>query len=338
MESEPWATVVIPLYNKERHIARAMLSVLNQTFSDFELIVVDDGSTDTSAEVAKTFKDPRIRLVHREHINSWGGHAARNLGIAEARADLIVFLDADDAWLPEHLATIGRLATNHPECGAYATGYSEVLRGGRTVTPRHFGIPDSPWEGVIPNYLRSRLRSYMVHTSAVAVKRNVFAQVGVFPEGERRAGDDDMWIRIALRYDIAYSHYPRLIYHRDADNRISDDKTLPFRLRLFDTLATAAESGDLKPGISRDDVAELRNAFILQRIADFLPAGKINASEAKAWLQETASTRLLERKWKRLHMITSVPGILPAWRLETRLVVILYGLGVRRPRFLARSG
>ena len=88
----PAVSVVVPLYNKERHVARAIQSVLDQAFDDFELIVVNDGSTDGSVEVVKTFKDPRIRLVHREHVNSGGGHAARNLGIAESRACLIAFL------------------------------------------------------------------------------------------------------------------------------------------------------------------------------------------------------------------------------------------------------
>lgn len=319
-------SVVIPLYNKERHVARAVRSVLKQTYPDFELIVVNDGSTDGSVEVVKTINDPRIRLLRRDHISSWGGHAARNLGIAESRADLIAFLDADDEWWPGHLDIIKRLAERHPECGAYASGYRIVRRDGRIVTPRHHGIPEPPWEGVIPNYFRSRMGSYMVCTSAIAIRKDVFARVGGFPDGERRAGDDDMWIRIALVYDIAFSHHMGLTYHCDADNRISDDRALPFKLRLFDTLATAAKSGVLRPGVSRDDVAELRNVWILGRASRYLLEGRMSAADAASWLQETASTKLCEREWKRLSAMTRAPALLPVWRLRARL-----GAMLRRP-------
>jgi glycosyltransferase involved in cell wall biosynthesis len=335
--STPTFSVVIPLYNKERHIARAIESVLSQTLGDFELIVVDDGSTDGSARVAKGFNDHRIRFLSREHVNSSGGHAARNLGIAEARADLVAFLDADDEWLPEHLETIKRLAEKHPECGAYATGYSMTMRDGRTVTPRQYGIPEPPWEGVIPNYFHSRMVDYIVHTSAIVVRKDVFTRVGAFPVGERRAGDDDMWYRIALLYDIAYSRHLGLVYHCEADDRISDDKTLPFKHRLFDTLAKAALSDSLKPGITRDEVAESRNKFILDRLLSFLLAGRIGASEAKFWLEETRSTRLFRGEWMLMNAITDVPGFVVAWRLERRLRVVLQRLGIRRrPRSLLR--
>jgi hypothetical protein len=146
-----------------------------------------------------------------------------------------------------------------------------------------------------------------------------------------------MWMRIALRYDIAYSHHCGLIYHCDADNRISDDMTLPFRLRLFDTLAMAAESDDLKPGISKDEVLELRNAFILVRVSEYLLAGKMEVEEAKVWLQGTASTRLCKKTWKDLNAVTNAPRLLPAWRLKTRLHAILYRCGIRRPLFLSRN-
>jgi len=111
-------SVVIPLYNKERHIARAIQSVLGQTHRDLELIVINDGSTDGSEKTAERYTDPRIQLVHQANA---GVSAARNRGIAEARAELVAFLDAYDEWLPEHLAAINRPAKKQPECGAYCT-------------------------------------------------------------------------------------------------------------------------------------------------------------------------------------------------------------------------
>jgi len=134
-------SVVIPLYNKARHISRALDSVLGQTHQDYEVVVVNDGSTDGSEDIVRRYSDPRIRMVFREHVDSGGGHAARNLGIAESRADLIAFLDADDEWLPEHLATIVRLSEKYPECGAYASAYEVVDRQHRRRRPEFRGVP-----------------------------------------------------------------------------------------------------------------------------------------------------------------------------------------------------
>src|SRR5690554_2524745 len=109
----PFFSVVIPVYNKEPHIARSINSVLNQSFQDVELIIVCDPSTDNSnAEVAK-FTDPRIRVFHRDEPGP-GGYAARNLGIKEAKAEWIAFLDADDEWYLDHLAEMKNLFVDFP--------------------------------------------------------------------------------------------------------------------------------------------------------------------------------------------------------------------------------
>jgi len=113
-------SVVIPLYNKARHIRRALSSVLAQTAPCFELVVVDDGSTDGSADVVRSISDSRLRLV----VQPNGGEcAARNRGIRETSGELIAFLDADDEWLPEFLSTVMRLYDQCPQAGAYATAY-----------------------------------------------------------------------------------------------------------------------------------------------------------------------------------------------------------------------
>jgi len=125
MSDVPAVSVVIPLYNKGPHIARALNSVLAQTFQDFEVIVVDDGSTDDGAEVVRGVDDPRIRLIQQENR---GVSAARNRGIEAARAELIAFLDADDEWLAEHLETIIRLRRNALEVGIYATSTLSLFK------------------------------------------------------------------------------------------------------------------------------------------------------------------------------------------------------------------
>jgi glycosyltransferase involved in cell wall biosynthesis len=277
--SIPTLSVVIPLYNKVRYIKRALDSVLAQTYQDFEVIVVNDGSTDGSEKVVEQYTDRRIRLVHREHINSWGGHAARNLGIAEARADLIALLDADDEWLPIHLETIQRLAKNHPECGAYATRLSSLSQVGKLERFHYKNIPDSPWEGVIPDYFLSARGTWPVTASTVAVWKRALEDVGRFPEGEHHGGDLDLWCRIALRYSVAFSNYVGAIYHTDADFRIgrSVDAESCYA-QLFNTLDDAVESGVLPRGVPRRSVQGYRNKLILGLAAFHLRKGERQAA------------------------------------------------------------
>ena len=131
-------SVVIPLYNKALSVERAAQSVLKQTVSDLELVVVDDGSTDGGAEVVEAIRDPRMCLLRQTNA---GASAARNRGIAEARAGLVAFLDADDEWLPEHLAAILRMRRQCPDCGAYATARRIVEKGGRSWVPAFTTLP-----------------------------------------------------------------------------------------------------------------------------------------------------------------------------------------------------
>ena len=105
-------SVVIPLYNKERYIARAIQSALGQTYGDFELIVVDDGSTDGSVDIVSQFADTRLRLINQANA---GVGAARNRGIKDAKYELITFLDADDEWMPDFLETVLELREEFPE-------------------------------------------------------------------------------------------------------------------------------------------------------------------------------------------------------------------------------
>jgi len=136
--AKPAIAVVIPLYNKLNYIKRALDSVLAQTVRDFEIIVINDGSTDGSQRVVERCADPRVRLLHQKN---GGVSAARNRGIAAARAELVAFLDADDEWLPEHLAAVQRMHRRFPNCGAYATARRIMEPDGRSWTRVFTTIP-----------------------------------------------------------------------------------------------------------------------------------------------------------------------------------------------------
>ena len=149
LAADPALSVVVPLYNKEREVQRALRSVLAQTFADFEVIVVDDGSTDASVRVASQIVDRRIRLVRQEN---GGVSAARNRGISEAQASLIAFLDADDEWMPHHLETLIRLRRVYPNCQVFAAGYVKRVACGPDHAAVLRGVSTGNWEGVLEDY------------------------------------------------------------------------------------------------------------------------------------------------------------------------------------------
>jgi glycosyltransferase involved in cell wall biosynthesis len=316
-------SVVIPLYNKERHIARAIQSVLNQSYGDFELVVVDDGSTDGGAHVVEAISDPRIRLVHEENA---GASAARNRGIAESRADLIALLDADDEWLPDHLETLRRLSAEYPNCGIYAMAYEVVdARGSRKVHGVFDGIPKSPWEGIIPSYFRSATDAYPVWTSAVAIPRRIFDSVGLFPVGVPRGEDVDMWCRIALKYPICYSTQVGAVYHKEADNRACVLNQVVKEHGFVKTIRDAARTGVLSPGVRRDAL-EYVAACQIELAGRSIMVG--NPRYARLLLRSCHDTSRYTRSWCWLTLLAMLP---PGWPASLRTVKrALWNLAGRR--------
>lgn len=207
---QPAISVVMPLYNKEREVARAIRSALAQTFTDYELIVVNDGSTDRSVDAVATFNDDRIRLVHQ---NNQGVSAARNRGVSETRAKLVAFLDADDEWLPQFLATVWRLSNGQPDSAVFATGYLLREPGGRTRLAVLHGLSTGFTEGTLEDYFAVAAASDPpLFSSAIAVRREALQSVGGFPTGIRSGEDLLTWARLAARYPIVYSVEPLAIF------------------------------------------------------------------------------------------------------------------------------
>ncbi len=195
-------SVVIPLYNKEATVARAIQSVLNQTLQDFEIVVVNDGSTDKGPDIVSAIKDSRIRLIHQENQ---GVSAARNKGIVEAKYDLIAFLDADDEWLSEFLETIRRMIMKYPDCALYATRYFLKAPSGNQSPALVRGLADA-FEGVLNNYFQIAVSGAPpVWSSATCARKNALLAVGSFPVGVKSGEDLLTWARIAAHFQVAYS-------------------------------------------------------------------------------------------------------------------------------------
>jgi len=220
-ENRVFFSVVIPLYNKEKHVKETIETVLNQTFQNFEIVVVNDGSTDGSAKIVETMNDSRIRLIHQENT---GVSVARNRGIQETKADYIAFLDADDIWLPEFLQTIYELIQNFPEAGLYATAYKKRKANGEEIDINIQGLPSKDYVGLIPNYFKSIvLGENLVWTSAVCIPKEVFIKNDIwFPVGEKFGEDQYVWARVAMISDIAYCTKACAVYCIETDNNTID--------------------------------------------------------------------------------------------------------------------
>ncbi len=220
-------SVVVPLYNKERHIEHTIQTVLAQSYTDFELIVIDDGSTDGSATVVEKITDPRVRLIKKKNE---GVSATRNLGVREAKNELIAFLDADDEWNVEYLNKISALCEKYPDAAIYATNYQVVERDGQSYS---LDYPEIDFEeGILLNYFASAYTYTPLWTSAVCIRKEIFLAMGGFPTDIRNGEDLDLWCRIALKYPIAYINQPLATYRRDSDNMLSrsiiDPSWFPF--------------------------------------------------------------------------------------------------------------
>ncbi|WML39502.1 glycosyltransferase family 2 protein [Neobacillus sp. OS1-2] len=229
-------SIVIPLYNKEKFITRAVNSVLAQTFQNFELIIVDDGSTDRSLEFLTVYGDKRIRIMTQEHL---GASCARNRGVMASKSDLIAFLDADDEWMPTFLETIIDLYRTYPGNGAYATSYAVVLPSGKKVFPKFKAIPRFPWSGVLSNYYETVLGELPIISSAIAIPKSTFLEVGGFAEGNHLGEDQDMWFRIAQRFDVVYNNSIEAIYYRGQENSVCADLSILQPYPVIETIKNA---------------------------------------------------------------------------------------------------
>lgn len=203
-------SVIIPLYNKEKQIVHTLQSVFNQTFQDFEIVIVDDGSTDGSVSEVEKFSDSRIRLIYQKNA---GVAAARNRGTEDAKGDLIAFLDADDEWKPEYLATQYYLSQKYPECNVFASNYEFRDTDGKVVPTIIRKLPFTGEEGVLSNYFEVASCSHPpLWTSAVMVKKQAIQAIGGFPVGIKSGEDLLTWARLAVNGQIAYSKKVEAIY------------------------------------------------------------------------------------------------------------------------------
>ena len=220
-------SVVIPLYNKEKSIYTTLQSVSEQTYTDIEIIVVDDGSTDNSAAVASSYPDKRIRVINKEN---GGVCSARNRGIQEARSEYVALLDADDQWDKRYLEEQVRMISDFPEAKMWGINYAELYNG-KLVRKLATGLPDG-YRGYVENYFQMPNRvSDLFCSSSVVIRKDVFEEVGLFDERMKYAEDIDMWYRIIVSHKAAFYDRYMVSYRYEAENRALQ-KSIPLKYYL----------------------------------------------------------------------------------------------------------
>ena len=225
-------SVVIPLFNKAKHIKATLNSVLAQTCTDFEIIVVNDGSTDSSASILSSIEAKRITVFL---IENSGVANARNFGVEKAKNPYIAFLDADDYWYPNHLENLNHLITKFPNNAWYASAYEIEHNKNLTLpinTPlTHLG---DEWYGVIDDFFANSMRDCLAWTSAICVNKQDFINIGKFNINYKNGQDIDLWIRLALKHKLVFSNKTTACYMLDVDNSISQKDILSKTVIDFD--------------------------------------------------------------------------------------------------------
>lgn len=222
-ENSIYISIVIPLYNKQNAIAATLRSVLAQTYTNYEIIVVDDGSTDDSANVAETvLRECKVYGVECKgkviRKANGGVSSARNRGIQEAKYDYVALLDGDDLWDEHYLEEQVKLIQDFPEAKMWGINFAEISQGELT-RKLPTGLPEG-YRGYVENYFQMPGRiSDLFHSSAVVIDKRVFRKVGLFDERIRYAEDNDMWFRIIAMYDVAFYDKYLVYYVQDSENR-----------------------------------------------------------------------------------------------------------------------
>jgi glycosyltransferase involved in cell wall biosynthesis len=240
----PLVSVIIPTHNRAWILAEAVDSVLAQSFTDYELLVVDDGSTDGTAALLAGY-GPRLRMEGQSHQ---GVSAARNRGISRARGELLAFLDSDDLWLPDKLQRQVDFMASRPAALICQTGEVWIRRGVRVNPARH----QRKLSGMI---FEPSLALCLVSPSAVMARRALFEQVGTFDENLPACEDYDLWLRVSARFPVHLLDETLVVKRGGHPDQLSRAWGLDrYRIRA---LAKILESGALTVGQRRAAAATL---------------------------------------------------------------------------------
>jgi len=295
MSQPPAISVAIPLYNQAAFVSDAIASALGQSFADFEIIVIDDGSTDQGPARVQQFNDPRIVLKTQPNA---GVARARNRAMSEARAGLIAFLDADDVCAPDHLQHLAELSRRYSQATLYGNRFIEFDR----QIPRALAHPVE--HGLLEDYFAAcAYGTQPFFTSSCMVRREAALAAGGFPPDHSRGEDLALWVKLATAAPVAVSSYTGCYYRRNASGLTSRPVLTPdiCMLTLKDLLAAHTDW----PTARRRSVGEYCNRIALAHALDCLRAGEVAA--ARNFVKLAAKTSAFRTRWWQARLLECVP-------------------------------
>ena len=210
-------SIVIPAYNKDKFIAETIGSVLGQSFTNFELLLIDDGSTDRTYDVMCEFNDPRIRIIRQENQ---GVSVARNAGIEAAGNNWIAFLDADDWWAPDFLSSIMEAKNSYADHKIFASGRTLVFPDGMKRYTHEF-LPEDGKTAALNYYMVISKYLPLVNSSNSCISRDLLMQKAKFRPGQRKHEDHDLWIRLAIDEEVVFVNKPLSFYRKTQTDSVS---------------------------------------------------------------------------------------------------------------------
>lgn len=302
----PFFSVIIPLYNKENFIENTLKSIFNQSFTDFELIIVNDGSTDASEKKIFKFNDPRIHYYNKENA---GVSAARNYGIKKAESEYITFIDADDYWYPNFLEEMFKKINLYPELKVFSAAI-EVETASRTFPSSYSIIKSGDCE--IVNYFSASIKESVIFTSCAVFHKSIFEKIGTFDTKLKSGEDTDLWIRIGLVYPILFSWKVLARYVYDSHSLSKNHKITIDSVNFFDYQLLEGTHPELKKFLD------------LNRFSLAIKSKLINDNESFKKLYNAIDLSKLSLK-KRL--LLSLPATLLHRLIDLKVILANLGLG-----------
>jgi glycosyltransferase involved in cell wall biosynthesis len=313
-------SVVIPLFNKGPYIARAVQSVLRQTMSPREIVIVDDGSTDDGPAVIRTIGDSRIRLIQQSNA---GVSAARNNGIAACESPWVALLDADDEWKPEFLRSVSKIVDRRGDLVCVGTDFTNdqgVPLIGRVDLN----------DGILEDFFELSLQRGLpvLCSSAVVVRREALLSAGGFPVGCRSMEDTDTWMRLAWTGSIGFVSESLAIYHLDVPESASkQNRRSPQLPIMIETHEAWLDAGRI-PSHLRESSANFARDWLFRFVRHLIFHGR--GDEARATLRRF--NRLCEgdlATTRRLIARSRVPQAIPSLSRRIKSILGVY----RQPQF-----
>lgn len=229
----PYFSVIIPLYNKENYVEDTLKSILRQTFSDYEVVLVDDCSTDGSVAKVQPFLSNTVRLV--AHTQNSGLSASRNTGIRNSKAQFVTFLDADDTWEPSLLEAFHSMITKFPDESIFAANYREVYPDNTIRLPKNntSDLKEGEVYHITDFFSRNTQQGFFIH-SGICFDKKVFEEVGFYDEAIDFSEDLDFNIRAFSQYDLVYKNSRLVNYTMQSENQLTLSSILGKRIPDYD--------------------------------------------------------------------------------------------------------